>query len=205
MSSGIGIGVGLALAAGLAILAGRAAAQDTPREAARPVASAPAAQPAGAIDPQRLALAKEYIRESHIDAALRGMFANMARNMPQLSADNATDAKARQFVNSFSVGMDAALPLLMDAMTETTARVFTTQELKDLVAFYGSPSGQSMTAKTPAMMQQLVPQLFQMMPKVYEMAEADYCRHVTCTQADHDRFQRMEASLRARAETPRPE
>lgn len=201
----------LLICAGCIALAAPAAAQNPPRDAAPQNAApgstnAPATQSAGAIDPQRLALAREYIRESHIDAAMRGMFANMARNMPQFSPDSATDAKARQFVNSFSVGMDAALPMLMDAMTQTTARVFTTQELKDLVAFYGSPSGQSMVAKMPAMMQQLVPQLFQMMPKVYEIAEADYCRHVTCTQADHQRFQRLESSLRAGARpAPAPE
>jgi hypothetical protein len=210
MSSGIARSGGrarraLLAVAGLAALAGSAAAQNAAPGAPKAGMTSTAAQPAGAVDPQRLALAREYIRESRIDAAMRGMFANLARQTPQLSADSASDAKARQFVNSFSVGMDAALPMLMDAMTETTARVFTTQELKDLVAFYGSPSGQSMVAKMPAMMQELVPQVFQMMPKVYEIAEADYCRHVTCTQADHDRFQRLESSLRARAGAPPPQ
>jgi hypothetical protein len=166
-------------------------------------AAGPAADQASApVDPERLALAREYVRESHIDAAMRGMFANMARSMPQLSADSATDAKARQFVNSFSVGMDAALPMLMDATTQATARVFTTRELKDLVAFYGSPSGQSMVAKMPMLMQQVTPLVFQILPKVYGVAEADYCSHQTCTEADHARFQRLRASLRAGARPP---
>jgi|SRR5579859_4336190 len=176
----------LILAAGLAAAAAPALAED---------------RPAGAIDPERLALAREYIRESHIDAAMRGMFANMAKSMPPLSTDSAEDVKARQFLNSISVGMDAALPQLMDATARATARVFTTQELKDLVAFYATPTGRSMVAKMPAMMEQVVPSALDIMQSVYVTAEGDYCRHQTCTEADHARFRRMQSALRA---SPRP-
>jgi hypothetical protein len=176
----------LLLAAGVAAMAAPALAQDSP---------------GGPIDPQRLALAREYMRESHIDAAMRGVLANMARSMPQLSADGATDVKGRQLANSFSVGMDAALPQLMDTTAQATARVFTTQELKDLVTFYGSPSGRSMVAKMPELMQQVGPMAMQIMQTVYTTAEADYCRHETCTEADHARFQRLQSALRA---APRP-
>jgi uncharacterized protein len=184
----------LLLAAGLVALAAPAVAQDT--------AGPPASQASAPVDPERLALAREYVRESHIDAAMRGMFANMAKSMPRMSADSATDAKARQFMSSFSIGMDAAVPMLVDATTEVTARVFTTQELKDLVAFYGSPAGQSMVAKMPMLMQQVTPLVFQILPKVYGIAEADYCSHQTCTEADHTRFQRMQSSLRSSAPPP---
>jgi hypothetical protein len=177
----------LLLAAGVAALGAPALAQDIT---------------GGSIDPQRLALAREYVRESHMDAAVRGMLANMARSMPQLSADGATDVKGRQLANSFSVGMDAALPQLLDATAQATARVFTTQELKDLVAFYGSPSGRSMVAKMPALMQQIGPVAIQIMQTVYTTAEADYCRHETCTEADHARFQRLQSSVRAGARPP---
>jgi hypothetical protein len=166
--------------------------------------AAPPDPSSGPIDPERLALARDYVRESHIDAAMRGIFANMTKQMPQLTSDNAADSRARQFMSSFSVGMDAATPMLLDAMTETTARVFTVQELKELVAFYGSPAGQAMVAKTPAVMQQLTPMIFQMMPKVYTVAEADFCRRQTCTDADHAMFQRLQSALRARFGTPAP-
>lgn len=188
----------LALIVGLAALTGSAYAQVSSPHTASPTAS-PAA---GSVDPERLALAREYIRKSQIEAAMRGMFTNLARNMPQPS-DQATDVKGRQLLNSFSTGMDAALPQLMEATAEATARTFTTQELKDLVAFYGSPTGQSMVAKMPTLMQQLVPKAFQIMPTVYATAEADYCRHVTCTQADHDRFQRMRSALPQGPPAPR--
>ena len=184
------------------LLAAAAAALAAPAVAQAPAAGAPPAQAGGAIDPERLALAREYIQESHIDAAMRGMFANMARSMPQLSTDSAEDVKARQFLNSFSVGMDAALPQLMDATARATARVFTTQELKDLVAFYASPTGRSMVAKMPALMQQVVPSAMEVMQSVYVSAEADYCRHQACTEADHARFRRMQSALRASPAPP---
>jgi hypothetical protein len=136
-----------------------------------------------------------------MDVAMRGVFANMTKSMPQIGTDSATDAKARQFVSSVSAGMDAAVPQLIEATTLATARVFTTQELRDLVAFYGTPSGQSMVAKMPMLMQQVTPVVFQIMPTVYQAAEADYCRHLTCTEADHARFQRVQSALRA---GPRP-
>jgi uncharacterized protein len=178
-------------------LAAPAAAQD-----AGPAQGAPAQQASAPIEPERLALAREYVRESHIDAVMRAAFANLGKQMPQLAAENAADARARQFMSSFSAGMDAATPMLVDMMIETTARVFTVQELKDLVAFYGSPTGQAMVAKMPTMMQQITPMIFQMMPKVYTVAEADFCQHETCTDADHAIFQRLEASLRARLGQP---
>jgi len=190
---GVGARRALLLAAGLTALATPALAQEA--------AGAPASQASGPIDSERLALAREYVRESHIDATMRGMFANLAKSMPQISADSATDAKARQFMSSFSIGMDAAVPMLVDATTEATARVFTTQELKDLVAFYASPAGQSMVAKMPMLMQQVTPLVFQILPKVYGIAETDYCSHETCTEADHARFQRMQAAL---SHGPRP-
>ena len=63
------------------------------------------------------------------------------------------------------------------------------------MAFYRTPSGQSMVAKMPMLMQQVTPLVFQIMPAVYRAAEADYCSHVTCTEADHGRFQKLQANL----------
>ena len=179
------------------LLAAAVVALGAPAVAQAPAIGAAPTPAAGATDPERLALAREYIRESHIDAAMRGVLANMARSMPQLSADGATDVKGRQLANSFSVGMDAALPQLMDATARAAARVFTTQELKELVAFYGSATGRSMVAKMPELMQQVCPMAMQIMQTVYTTAEADYCRHDTCTEADHARFQRLQSTLQA--------
>ena len=124
MSSGTGSRGGRAaramlLAAGLAALAAPALAQETGGSGADQ-ASAP-------VDPARLALAREYVRESHTDSAMRGVFANMAKSLPRNSADAATEGKARQFVSSVSAGMDAAVPQLVEGTVQATARVFTTQ------------------------------------------------------------------------------
>jgi hypothetical protein len=137
-----------------------------------------------------------------MDTVLRAAFANMGRSMPQPSSESAADAKVRQLLNSVSAGMDAATPTLVDMMINVTARTFTTQELKELVAFYGSPTGQTMVAKMPGMMQQLTPMIFQMMPKIYAAAETDFCQHQTCTDTDRAMFQHLQASLRARFGAP---
>jgi len=54
----------------------------------------------------------------------------------------------------------------------------------------------------PALIQQIGPIAMQIMQSVYTTAEADYCRHETCTEADHARFQRMESYLRAGPRQP---
>jgi hypothetical protein len=54
------------------------------------------------------------------------------------------------------------------------------------------------------MMKQITPMVFQIMPKVYTVAEADFCQHETCTDADHALFQRLAASLRNRFGSPPP-
>ena len=181
-------------AAGLAALAAPALAQGA--------AGSGADQTSAPIDPERLALAREYVQESHMDAVMRGAFANMAKSLPQKAADSATGAKTRQFMNSVSVGMDATVPQLVEATTQATARVFTTQELKDLVAFYRTSSGQSMVAKMPLLMQQMTVGIFQIMPTVYQAAETDYCSHVTCTEADHTRFRQLQSNLSHAAGSP---
>jgi hypothetical protein len=52
------------------------------------------------------------------------------------------------------------------------------------------------------MMQQVGPVAMQIIHTVYTTAETDYCRHETCTEADHARFQRLQSSLGSGARPP---
>jgi len=179
------------------LLAGGLAALSASAVAAQPAPPDPryaAAPPSDSIDADRLALAHAFVRESHIDRGMRGMFANVMRSMPQVT-EGESDAKARQMTESFSAGLEATLPQLMDASAEVAARAFTTQELKDLVAFYASPSGQAMVTKTPMLMQQIGPLAYQILPKVYAAAESDFCSRVSCTDGDRARFEHLQASF----------
>jgi|GEM_PF-1216998 len=162
--------------------------------AATPLLAQPAPTPAydqssGPIDPERLALARDYVREAHMDTMMKGVMRNVLRQFPGASS---SDPKMQQFITSYSAGMDAALPDVIDASAEGAARTFTVGELKDLVAFYGSPTGQAVLEKMPQLMQATMPLIInKILPKVFAATETDYCAHLECTAEDHARFARM--------------
>ena len=149
------------------------------------------------VDPDRLAAARAVFEATHAERMLKGMLGNVMKSMPPAAAaDPAADAKARQMMASMSAGFDATLPRLVDAEVEAYARTFTLREMQDLAAFYGSPSGQAMLVKMPQLMQQLTPMVVRFLPGMFAATEADFCAHVTCTDADRTVFRRMEAGGR---------
>jgi hypothetical protein len=158
---------------------------------AQPMAPSPgppsAADP---VDPERLAMARQLFAAMHLDTAMRGMFANMFKSLPGMDAQ--ANPRVQEFAASLGAGFDATFPELLDNIAQVYARDLTTQELKDSLAFYGSPSGQAILNKMPQIMQQAMPLSMKMMPKVAARAEKDFCGKETCTEAELAVFKRME-------------
>ena len=159
-----------------------------------PVSAAPSAQ--APVDPERLALARELFAQMHMDKTLAGVLANMSRSVPGALGTSAADVKARQMRASFGAGMAAVAPQMVDALVEIYARTLTARELRDAIAFDKTASGQAMLTKLPMAMSQFQPLMLRLMPKIWAAAEVDYCGHLTCTEADHALFQRLQARLR---------
>jgi uncharacterized protein len=170
---------------GLLVSSGPALAQSAP-------APAPAAQ--AAIDPERLALAREMIQASDVKSAMHNMFGGMANAMqlPE-SATPEQRERRRQYLTSYGAGMEAVMPDLMDAMATLYAKTFTAQEMRDTLTFYGSPSGRAMLAKLPTVMHDFAPLMIGLMPKVAAATKADYCSHRTCDQDDEAMFAALES------------
>jgi hypothetical protein len=175
-------------AAGLLVAGAPVLAQDAPPPA--PAAEAPAQQ---AVDPERLALARELTQVFDIKSAMHGMFAGMANalKLPESATPDQRD-RVKQLLTSMGVGFDAATPDLMDAVATLYAKTFTAQEMRDSLTFYRSPSGQTMLAKLPIVMRDVGPLTIRLMPKIVGAMEADYCSHRTCDKTDAVMFTAME-------------
>ena len=172
-------------ALGLLVSSAPALAQSAP-------APAPAPAAPEAVDPERLALAREMTQVIDVKTAMRGMFGGMANAM-KLPESATPDQRERfkQHFASMGAGIEAVTPELLEGMAELYAKTFTVQEMRDALAFYHSPSGQAMLAKQPAVMRELGPLMIGLMPKIIAAAKADYCSRRTCDQADEARFAAM--------------
>lgn len=125
-----------------------------------------------AVDPARLALAQRYFDDIQLSKVMNQTFtaimpalnAQLAKqygdklNNPQAAAlSSATAETMAEMVTDMDGRMEAV-------MIPIVAQVFTTQELTDLVAFYDSPSGKAMVAKTPQLSAALAGHMAELMP-----------------------------------------
>jgi uncharacterized protein len=177
-------------ALGLLVSSAPALAQTAPAPAPAPAAEAAAPE---AVDPERLALAREMMQVLDFKSMMHNMFTGMANSMRL--PDSATPdqrERARQRFASMGAGMAAVTPELTEAVATLYAKTFTAQEMRDSLTFYRSASGQAMLTKLPAAMQHVMPLVMGLMPKIVAAAKADYCSHRTCDKADEAMFDRME-------------
>lgn len=155
-----------------------------------PPPPAPAAQ--GAVDPERLALAREMTQLFDVKAAMQDMFASMARSLrPPASATPEQTERFKQFLASYGTGFASVTPDLMDSVATLYAMTFTAQEMRDALSFYRSESGQAMLKKMPMVMHEIMPLTMELMPKIISATKADYCSHRTCDKADEAMFAAM--------------
>ena len=118
-----------------------ALAQDSP--------PAPAAAQAAAVDPERLALAREMLRASDVQFMRRDLDASLDAFAQRVTQDWQPNIK--RLHASMITAFDAVAPELLDSLSAAYAQNLTTQELRDTLSFYHSPSGQAFLQKRPTM------------------------------------------------------
>jgi hypothetical protein len=160
--------VGLALA--LALAAAPAFAQT----------SAPAAPPTA----RQIALAHELVEVSGmrniLSTMLTSVMASMEAGLPhgdtpeQRKVSDALRGAAQDEFGKF-------VPKIVDISVDLYARNYTEQELSDVLAFYKSPSGQSMLAKNPMLMRQISATIAPMIPQMQRDMVNDMCDRMACT------------------------
>ncbi|HTL67188.1 MAG TPA: DUF2059 domain-containing protein [Lacunisphaera sp.] len=128
----------------------------------------------------RLALARETIAAMHADKmfdAMAGQMKQMAGQLSPLPA-SATPEQRKKFEEIQAKALDlsmGSIKSLMAKMDEVYANVYSEAELRAMKAFFVSPEGQSMLAKQPQVMAQVMPLVQEMqrdlLPKMKQLAE----------------------------------
>jgi hypothetical protein len=144
------------------------------------MASAAQAQTAAPpADPHRLALAKQ-IFEAQGGAQNA---ATVVKTMQKSMLDAAKTLEAKQRIAAVMDAMSTTfMPRLFDEMAGYYAADFTEAQLKDILAFYQSPTGQALKANAPVIAQQIGGSMVRLMPKIQLSVLDKVCGQVECTE-----------------------
>lgn len=133
-----------------ALLAGQPlSAQPAPAETGQPSETTP-------VDQASVSMARQIVersfppetREQMLHATMDQMLAQMNIAMESSNPDMDEGARAivqrwqNDYVSKGKVILNAHLPAMMDALAISYARIFTHEELSDILAFVSTPSGQ---------------------------------------------------------------
>ncbi len=144
--------------------------------------------PAAAPDPERLRLAMKMVElsggEKHADAQVKAIFAAAQKALGKaLPADKAE--LTAHIYEDLGQEMAGIMPKLLDVGARAYAEVYTEQELKDMIAFQMSESGQAMMKKAPLVRAQIInetmPLIMSAMPAVLNKAAMRACDESHCT------------------------
>lgn len=146
------------------------------------------AQTPTSVDSVKLDLAHQIIEanggakqaETSIDGMYAAMFSRMSQDMPKDQ-----QALTLSLQHAMQREMHGLIPPIIDITVKLYATNFSEQELRDILAFQKSPSGQAMSKKAPAIMQQsmveIVPLVMNDMPKLMKAVTDDVCTEQHCT------------------------
>ena len=109
--------------------------------------TAPPVAPAQSADiDARASLIRRYFAAIQFDKMMNGMIESMLENM---LADPRIPVEKREVVQDVALeSLTAVMPGYMDRVVAVYAEEFTLEELEGVVAFYESPIGRSLTAKS---------------------------------------------------------
>ena len=142
------------------------------------------------IDARRLAMAQQIY-----DIAGAPAFRAAARSLTSTlgvqlgTAMSARDAvHAHAMVDAVNDGLTSITPQLQNEAVSRIARDFTDDQLKDMLVFYTSPTGQLAARRMPLILQQTVGSVLSYIPEMMAGIEDSYCSRVKCTRAERKAF-----------------
>ncbi|MEN3949900.1 DUF2059 domain-containing protein [Iodidimonas sp. SYSU 1G8] len=132
------------------------------------------------------------------DDLMNQMTVNMLDQMDPLRGrvvSKQDEAFFEQLKGSMKRGMARLVPEMMAATTEIYARTFTEQELRDVITFYSSASGQAFLHKGKMVMAEAMTAMNTVIPKYVAYTEEDYCAQVTCGDTERRLFDNMQKGV----------
>ena len=157
------------------------------------------AQPAP--DAEREALAQQIYQLmgaqtlNATSGALKAMMSSMTGQ-----AGGADVVRARAMQAALSDSLERMMPKVLQGTVQIMAQDFTTEQLRAMLAFYQSPTGQAVLQKMPQITQQSVRLSLSLVPQMMRDFETDYCGRITCTDKEQQAFAQVNARMAAQAQ-----
>jgi hypothetical protein len=136
-----------------------------------------------APSPTNIQLAKKFMDEIHLTDLMKNVMSTMIPVMTEQEKKDFPSITDKQLAIVDGAVLDSSSDLVrdvIDRMIPLYASTFTEQELKDLVSFYGTPSGQAMLAKMPALMSRAAPIMRELTPKYQAEIRQRICLKLEC-------------------------
>jgi hypothetical protein len=186
--------------------------------AAVPLARAQDEGPIGAARPDPAGLSPPVVAGSPKDARIDAAKLALARQIFEITGAPALRVSTRSLTTSLSVqlsgamlgrdethakamvaavndGLSSITPQLQDEAVSHIAREFTEDQLKEMAAFYTSPTGQLAGRRMPLIIQQTVGAVLTYLPAMMAGIEDSYCSRVKCTRAEKKAFSDVAARV----------
>jgi uncharacterized protein len=164
------LAVGMTAAIALPAPASFAQAQPTPTMASAP--SAVKAPPSA----RSLDLSRRYFKAMRMDESMT----NILDSIDPLLASDSGGEDAEAMRQSTREALNAAMPAYIEKMVPVFAASYTEEELEALVAFYESPLGQSVVAKSRGMGGESSQAMKDLLPMILDDAMERYCAKMGC-------------------------
>ena len=126
----------------------------------------------------REALVRRFFEVSQFEKLTNTMMESMVA--PMLSDSRIPADKVPVVREAFLEAFGNVMPQMMDAYVEQYAGTFTLQELEELVAFYESPTGRSVMAKTLTLSRQAGDMIERFQPLMEAEMRRQLCARIDC-------------------------
>src|SRR5436189_1786377 len=133
-----------------------------------------------APSPSQLELAKRYMAAAHMADSVATMMKTLRPVLMSKAEAEMTADQQKILGEAFDVAYGHYLEHYMDRLAPILADTYNEAELKQIVAFYESPVGQSMVAKGPALQLKLVPVAMDLVPDLESDMKTELCARINC-------------------------
>jgi hypothetical protein len=156
------------------------------------------------IDPKRLELARkiyDLIGPETMAATVHSMSTSMSLQFAG-AMDDRSPERAKAMVAAVGDGMNSIMPQVIDASVSAMAHSFTEDQLRDMLTFYQSPTGQVMLRKMPLVWRKGDTAIVLYLPQMMAGVEDSYCSRVHCSSKERKGLEAVAERLAAAQARP---
>ncbi|CAL4867595.1 hypothetical protein MMA231_01853 [Asticcacaulis sp. MM231] len=136
-----------------------------------------------AVTARKVVLIKRYFKSIEMDKLIGSMMQSMlpALAEQQRASSGLTSEQSKMVTDAAVETMAEITPIYIDKLSVIYADAFTEDELVQMVAFYESPVGQSITKKTPTLIPKTTQVMMELMPEIQNRMQTKMCKKIDCS------------------------